>query len=113
MSKPAFTARDQLGFIIHLRTLSVLYIVGFWHLLNYTSIFPGYANPVTTRITVVVLGLFCFISGYLCCQQRKHENFSAKDFYTKKLTRIYLPYLLALCLFLAFNLSDKITLRKL
>lgn len=47
-----------------LRGLSMLYIVGFWHLLEYTHAIQ-YQNLITHRITWITLGIFFFISGYL------------------------------------------------
>lgn len=48
-----------------LRGLSIVYIVGFWHLFDLTSQFPGYKNAVTHNLTVIILSVFVFLSGYL------------------------------------------------
>src|SRR5215469_1047632 len=48
-----------------MRTMSMLYIIGFWHLLDYTNIVRWHHNPVTYRLTVAALSLFVFISGFL------------------------------------------------
>jgi peptidoglycan/LPS O-acetylase OafA/YrhL len=47
-----------------LRGCCILYIVGFWHLMNYTDAFPGYSNLATDKITAIILGAFVFISGF-------------------------------------------------
>jgi hypothetical protein len=47
-----------------LRALSMLYIVGFWHLFNYTSEFREYDNEFTAHFTNIVLALFIFLSGF-------------------------------------------------
>ena len=50
-----------------LRGASILYIVGFWHMLNYTKtinkIFISY------RLTYIILGTFVFVSGYFIGQK--------------------------------------------
>jgi fucose 4-O-acetylase-like acetyltransferase len=57
------TANRNIG-IDFLRGASVIYIVGFWHLLDYTKAIPVYRNFITQRITYIILGSFVFISGY-------------------------------------------------
>ncbi len=96
-----------------LRAISILYIVGYWHLFNYTSAFPGYKNVYTTWLTVIVLALFTFLAGYLI--GAKEEFNSKKDlfsYYTKKVLRIYPLYLLAILLFYLLEISDFKTLLK-
>ncbi len=89
-----------------LRAGCILYIIGFWHLFNYTYAFPAYENPVTYRLTVTVLGLFTLLSGYLI----GHKNISLTrpellGFYRQRLLRIYPPYLLALLVFLVLKIA--------
>jgi peptidoglycan/LPS O-acetylase OafA/YrhL len=90
-----------------LRSISILYIVGFWHLLNYTTAFPCYNNFITLRITNIILGLFIFISGYFIglshYNTRQETPFS---FYKKKIIRIYPLYILAIIIFTILNLSS-------
>ena len=105
--------RSRLAFVDLLRAACVLYIVGFWHLLNYTSALPGYANPLTTRGVVIVLGLFVFISGQLLGQQKLSlDRAGLSRFFTRRITRIYPLYLGALGLFWATGLIDKLTALK-
>ena len=48
-----------------IRALSIMYIIGFWHLFNYTDAFFSYKNVITIRLTYIVLGVFySAISGY-------------------------------------------------
>ncbi|WP_417069843.1 acyltransferase family protein [Niveibacterium terrae] len=102
--------RSRLAFVDLLRAACVLYIVGFWHLLNYTSALPGYANPLSTRATVIVLGLFVFISGHLLGQQKLNpDRAGLSRFFTRRITRIYPLYLGALGLFWGAGLVDKLT----
>src|SRR5580704_1333411 len=48
-----------------MRAVSMLYIVGFWHLLDYTKVVGWHYNPITYRLTVGALALFVLISGFL------------------------------------------------
>jgi peptidoglycan/LPS O-acetylase OafA/YrhL len=101
------------AFVDLLRCLSVLYIVGFWHLLEYTSVWPGYYSPLTARVTVIVLGLFVFLSGWLLGQGTIEpcvEGF--ERFYLKRLLRIYPLYLGAIGLFALCHLGDTTSLLK-
>jgi peptidoglycan/LPS O-acetylase OafA/YrhL len=90
-----------------LRGLSILYIVGFWHMFNYTTAFPEYNNILTYRFTLVILGTFVFISGYFVGMKditiNKH---SIIEFYKQRLLRIYPLYLIAIILFTLLNLSN-------
>jgi peptidoglycan/LPS O-acetylase OafA/YrhL len=104
---------NRLAFVDVLRGLSVLYIVGFWHMMNYVDGFAGYSNAVTTRITVTILGLFVYMSGYLLGQKNVQKSRQGiKDFYIRRYLRIYPLYLGAILLFLVFKLSDAATLLK-
>jgi peptidoglycan/LPS O-acetylase OafA/YrhL len=96
-----------------LRAGCVLYIVGFWHLMDYTHGFVGYDNAVTVRLTVTVLGLFTFLSGFLIAQAPMQLRAAElKCFYTRRLLRIYPLYLLALLAFWALGLADRGTALK-
>ncbi len=52
-----------------MRAVSMLYIVGFWHLLDYTKVVTWHYNLVTYRLTVAALSLFVLISGFLTGRQ--------------------------------------------
>ena len=91
-----------------LRAACVLYIVGFWHLMDYTHGFVGYNNAVTNRVTVIVLGLFTFLSGFLLAHEPMRLRApDLKRFYVKRLLRIYPLYLLALLAFWTLGISDR------
>ncbi|MFL6696444.1 MAG: acyltransferase family protein [Vitreoscilla sp.] len=91
-----------------LRAGCVLYIVGFWHLMDYTHGLGGYNNAVTVRLTVIVLGLFTFLSGFLLARAPMRLGRSElKRFYAKRLLRIYPLYLLALLAFWALGIADR------
>lgn len=69
-----------------LRSCSMLWIVCIWHLLGYSSLYSianeGWAN----MITIIALGFFLFISGYLLANKYGEEK--ASSFYKKRITRI-------------------------
>jgi peptidoglycan/LPS O-acetylase OafA/YrhL len=83
----------------------MLYIVGYWHLFNYTSAFPKYHNPLTVRVTVIVLALFTLVSGYLL--GKKDIGLSIRPvlaFYKARLARIYPPFAVTLGFFYLIGL---------
>ncbi len=90
-----------------LKGISVLYVVGYWHLFNYTKAFPQYQNVVTGRLLMIALGLFVLISGYLIGTK---VNTNSKNglivFYTKRLLRIYPPFILFSIIFYVLNVGS-------
>src|SRR5580700_10717302 len=96
-----------------MRAVSMLYIVGFWHLLDYTKVVTWHYNPVTYRLTVGALSLFVLISGFLTGRQ---DGGLARGeiwrFYETRFWRIYLPFVIASGLFLAAGISDTLALIK-
>jgi peptidoglycan/LPS O-acetylase OafA/YrhL len=96
-----------------MRALSMLYIVGFWHLLDYTKVGIWHYNPVTYRLTVGALSLFVLISGFLT--GRKDGGLARGElwsFYKTRFWRIYIPFVIASGLFLAAGTSDALSLVK-
>ncbi|MBN2809034.1 MAG: acyltransferase [Deltaproteobacteria bacterium] len=96
-----------------LRGLSILYIVGYWHMFNYTNAFPQYYNIVTLRITWIVLATFTFVSGYFI--GLKNIDFSKESifsFYKNRVLRIYPLYLVALIIFFVFGMANLFTISK-
>ncbi len=92
-----------------LKGMSMLYIVGYWHLFNYTHAFPKYQNALTVRLTVIVLGAFTLVSGYLIGKRPIEAKWTAAlGFYKSRLTRIYPPFAVALlCFFLSGLVTSK------
>jgi surface polysaccharide O-acyltransferase-like enzyme len=96
-----------------MRTVSMFYIIGFWHLLDYTKIVRWHYNPVTYRLTVGALSLFVLISGFLT--GRKDGVLAQGEiwrFYRTRFWRIHLPFVIASGLFLVAGMSDTLTLVK-
>ena len=96
-----------------MRGVSMVYIVGFWHLLDYTKVGRWHYNPVTYRLTVGALSLFVLISGFLT--GRKDGDLARGEiwrFYKTRFWRIYLPFVIASGLFLAAGISDTFPLVK-
>ncbi|MFN2308677.1 MAG: acyltransferase family protein [Gammaproteobacteria bacterium] len=94
------SAADRNPAIDLLRVLSIVYIVGYWHLIPYTSWLPGYANHLTEAIKDVALGSFVFSSGLLLARRDvRLELGEFLGFYQRRLVRIYPLYLFALLVF--------------
>ncbi|MCB2188394.1 MAG: acyltransferase [Deltaproteobacteria bacterium] len=90
-----------------LRGLCMLYIVGFWHMFNYTEAFREYNNVFTHEFTAVVLGTFVFLSGYFIgAKEVALTKASILKFYKDRLLRIYPLYLIAVVLFAIFHLAN-------
>jgi peptidoglycan/LPS O-acetylase OafA/YrhL len=86
-----------------LRALSVLYIVGYWHLFNYTPGFTAYFNIYTECLKDVVLGTFTLTSGYLLATR---PISTITEFYYRRMIRIYPLYIMTLALFLWHGLIN-------
>lgn len=96
-----------------LRGLSIVYIVGFWHLFDSTNQFPLYKNPVTHVLTVIVLSLFVFLSGYLLAGGVGRKPFpSVGKFFKTRFLKIYPPFAAVALVFFVFGLIDRLTLVK-
>lgn len=90
-----------------MRALSILYIVGFWHLHNYTTVLPWYRAAPFARLTVLALALFVLISGFLAGRSGRAISVrTVGDYYKRRLLRIYPPYLMALIVFTVLGLSQ-------
>ena len=103
----SMAANERNSAIDFLRAFCVLYIVGYWHLIPYSTAFPGYANYFTEGLKEIVLGAFTLSSGFLLAQRdvglNPREIFS---FYRRRLVRIYPLYLLAVGLFGAAGIAS-------
>ena len=94
-----------------LRSLAMLYIVGFWHPLAASHLFGDlFYTPTTILLSFCFLGLFCFISGFLISKQRRTGFNNIKEvgrFYWRRLARLYPLYLLACIGFYTTGLIPK------
>lgn len=96
-----------------LRSLCVIYIVSFWHMLDYVDFDIHYKNFLTYRFTWIILGVFVFLSGYFIgSKQFKFEIKYIKKFYINRFIRIYPLYLLSLIVFYFFGILDLFTMVK-
>ena len=90
------------------RAICVLWIVGFWHLINYLPQecrLQGNALTICKEITYGVLACFTFLSGYFL---KKYDFNSINDtvtFYKKRLIRFYPLFVLATSCFLVSGSS--------
>lgn len=86
----------------------MLYIVGYWHLFDYTTSFPEWKNSFTYGLSLIVMGIFVVISGFLVGSSGKKSN-SLMHFYKTRLVRIYLLYALAVILFYFYGFNGGAT----
>jgi peptidoglycan/LPS O-acetylase OafA/YrhL len=101
-------ARQEPGPVRHreldaLRALSMLFIVGFFHV----QAFWLWRMPASLAMMLarVVLGIFCFISGYLLASRYRLDDLPAVGrFFVRRVLRIYPLYLLTLAAFVALKL---------
>lgn len=98
--------------IEYMRALSMLYIVGYWHLFEYTEAFPEFHNFFTYKFTKVVLGVFVILSGFLVGNSVKKSS-SLANFYMKRVVRIYPLYVLAVILYDLYGIIDNASAFKL
>jgi peptidoglycan/LPS O-acetylase OafA/YrhL len=106
-SPPAVTAAPRSLGIDFLRAICILYVVGYWHLIPYTTALPGYANWLTEGFKYVALATFVFCSGLLLARQEVGLSPRALwSFYRSRLLRIYPLYLLSLVLFGVFGIAS-------
>jgi peptidoglycan/LPS O-acetylase OafA/YrhL len=81
------------------RAISVLYIVAFWHVEYYMpkgTFIKTEKNEVLATITISVLGVFTFISGYFLKKYDLTKSSQIKQFYINRLKRFYILYLISL-----------------
>ena len=97
----------RLHIVDALRAVSILYIVGLWHLLEYAPALPHFQTPPFQALTTVFLGLFVFLSGLLVGRSEMKLRWAeVKAFYMRRVFRIYPLYLVALAVFTATGLTD-------
>ncbi|AFL75422.1 acyltransferase family protein [Thiocystis violascens] len=108
MANPAASAHSRNQGVDFLRAICILYVVGYWHLIPYTTALPGYANWFTEGLKYAALATFVFCSGYLLGRQAiTLDPRGLWSFYRRRLLRIYPLYLLALILFGAFGIASQ------
>lgn len=94
------------------RSASILYIVGYWHLFDYTRSFPGYQNTATHRLTILALAVLTLISGYLSGKKLIRSTGDVASYYVNRFFRIYPPFIVASILFHLYRISSTSSLVK-
>lgn len=79
------------------RSLCIIEIVGFWHLIDYIKIGAAWEWIIIPgrQLTTCALATFTFLSGWF---MRKHHISSFRDvkaFYVKRLKRFWIPFFIA------------------
>lgn len=93
---------NRIAYIDTARVISMLWIVGYWHLIQYSG--KGYIEKYTFEgeeyITMSMLGLFMFLSGYLLGRKKLDSKENVVTFYKRRFWRFYFLYAVsALALF--------------
>ena len=91
-----------------LRSIAILYIIGFWHLCGYSESLSNFTNSNMAYIMkCCVLGLFSFLSGLLMSKRYYLHNIqNVLQFYKRRFIRIYPLYIVFLSGFLLTNRID-------
>jgi peptidoglycan/LPS O-acetylase OafA/YrhL len=97
--------KQDLNYVHYLKAFSVIYIVGIWHMFDYTYYFPSYKNVYSLSFTYSILGLFTLVSGLLIGLSLSRSS-SILPFYSKRILRIYPLYLAAVVMFFLFDLNS-------
>lgn len=98
--------RDRNDAVDGMKGLSMAYIVGFWHLCDYSRVAQAWQTEVTLRITVVVLALFVLVSGYLVGRRPPDLTLQGIGrYYRGRVRSVYVPFAIALVVFYVFGLS--------
>lgn len=104
--------KNRIYEIDYIRTICVIWIVGFWHMPNYISnkFSSIFNNSLLFQITYCMLAIFVLISGYFACKY-KIENFqNAVQYYKNRFIRIYPLFAIASILFVLLSINPKNTL---
>lgn len=91
--------------IDYLRAISMVYIVAYWHLFDYADASLGHDIVAMNLVTHVVLAIFVFISGFLI-GGKSTQKMNVKQFYLRRLLRIYPLYALAVIIFYLAGIND-------
>lgn len=79
------------------RVLAMFWIVGYWHLIQYSG--AGYVEKYTfpheEYITMAMLAMFYFVSGYLSGKNKIETKGDIKSFYKRRFWRFYLLYVMS------------------
>jgi len=92
-----------------IRSLCMVYIIGFWHLHVYSPYLPRLSSLTgSLMFTYWCLGLFFFISGFLLAAAHAGMAGAAAilSFYARRAIRLYPPYVVALLSFYVFGICD-------
>ncbi len=87
-----------------LKSIAILYIVGFWHLLDYAPVIKNFHTPLWHLVTWSMLALFVFISGYLSYNSFKRKG--TRKFLLDRFLRIYPLYFFAALGFYLVRIYD-------
>lgn len=91
-------AKTHIAHLDTARALSMLWIIGIWHLSASIFNFPSLKAPCWNYLTTISLATFTFLSGFFLSQYATITRWSDTwAFYKRRLLRFYPWYVLACC----------------
>lgn len=97
--------KQRILYIDVARVIAILWIVGYWHLIEYCSEGYGiYSSPRTKFVTKVMLGVFMFLSGYLLGNRHIDSISEIYSFYKGRFFRFYILYAISAILMFGLGL---------
>ena len=94
---------NRIDFADGLKAISMLYIVGFWHMIDYTNNPAGYHSNGLRTFTLILLSVFVLLAGYFSALQLRQGR-GWRDFFASKVRGVYAPFLVALASCVAVGL---------
>jgi peptidoglycan/LPS O-acetylase OafA/YrhL len=90
------------------RSAVMLYVVGYWHLSEYSEALSFLRNQATLIAAICSLGVLTYVSGFLISRLYGFTRISEVPvFFKKRLLRIYPPYIITLSLFLLLGYTQR------
>ena len=95
------TGNNRIQYLDIARIIALCWIVGWWHLIQYSG--PSYKTLYkflgSENITVLMLALFIFLSGYMIGRKAMSTKEEVLSFYKKRFQRFYILFALAIITF--------------
>lgn len=92
MNNPNQSEKQRFLYIDIARCVAMLWIVGWWHLIQYSPNYERFSFQGDEFITNLMLGLFMFLSGLLLGRKEINNWNRVKEFYKNRFLRFYILY---------------------
>lgn len=102
---------NRLIYIDIARLVAMLWVVGWWHLIQYTSAdYTRYSFVGDEYVTVLMLSVFFFISGWMIGRKDFSSKAQIISFYKTRFLRFYILFAIAVFVYPIFGLNRSVTL---